>query len=87
LANSDERRILSYLRRSGDEEFLIAINFSNQSFTGFVEAAGGATFVDVTPELAAPPPAAQRPAKGRTNALPALTLGGHGFRIFRRRIS
>lgn len=85
LANSDERRILSYLRRSGDEEFLIAINFSNQPFTGLVEATGGATFVDVTPELAAPSATAQRPAKGRTAALPALTLGGHGFRIFHRK--
>src|SRR5205814_2930940 len=37
LRNSDESRVVTYLRRAGDEQVLVAINFSNQPFMGFVE--------------------------------------------------
>ncbi len=36
--NSDEQHVISYLRRSGEEEFLIAVNLSNTPFRGTVEA-------------------------------------------------
>jgi cyclomaltodextrinase / maltogenic alpha-amylase / neopullulanase len=73
LRNSDDARIVTYLRRGGGEEFLVAVNFSNQPFKGQVETAG-AGFTDVTPGLKTPLP----------SALPALALDAWGFRIFRR---
>ncbi len=88
LRNSDESRVVTYLRRSKDEEILVAINFSNRPFAGFVEAANGTSFVDITPDIQpplppdAPPPA--RAARTRPVALPTLTLDSWGFRIFRR---
>lgn len=88
LRNSDESRIVTYLRRSVDEEVLVAINFSNQPFVGFVEAGSGASFTDVTPDVQPPlppdAPAPQRAARVHVVALPALTLDSWGFRIFRR---
>ena len=88
LRNSDESRVVTFSRRSTDEEILVApINFSNQPFVGFVEV-GGAAFAEVTPEVqpSLPPdaPAPQRIARARTTGLPALALDSWGFRIFRR---
>ena len=40
LHNSDEQHVVTYLRRSGPEEFLIAVNLSNTSLRGTVEAGG-----------------------------------------------
>src|ERR1017187_1750215 len=48
VRNSDDGRIVTFLRKGGGEEFLIAINFSNQPFLGLVDAAG-LGFADVTP--------------------------------------
>ncbi|MBA3323477.1 MAG: DUF3459 domain-containing protein [Pyrinomonadaceae bacterium] len=90
LRNSDEARVVTYRRRAGGEEFLIAINFSPRSFVGFVEADTlGAAFADVTPDMRPPLPAtataAEREARLRpTTGLPALALDGWGYRIFRR---
>ena len=75
LRNSDEQRVVSYLRRDGKEELLITINLSNSPFAGFVEVANGSSFKNVTPDSA---------SKGRLSALPALTLESWGFGIFAR---
>ncbi|HQU92802.1 MAG TPA: alpha-amylase family glycosyl hydrolase [Pyrinomonadaceae bacterium] len=72
LRNSDEARVLTFARRAGTEEIIVAINMSSTPFVGTVEASG--SFEDVTPN------ASERPA-----ALPAVSLEGHGFRIFRRK--
>jgi len=77
LRNSDDARIVTYLRRGGGEEFLMAINFSNQPFLGLVDGGtAGFTsgFTDVTPGVETP----------RASALPSLALDAWGFRIFRR---
>lgn len=88
LHNSEESRVVTYLRKGPDEELLIAINFSNRPFFGTIEVAGGQAFVDITPDVGAPlPPDApvpERNARPRTNALPALSLESWGYRIFRR---
>jgi len=88
LRNSDESRVITYQRRSKEEEILIAINFSNRPFAGMVESGNGSSFVEITPQVAAPlapdAPATERAARRRTAGLPALTLDNWGFRIFRR---
>ena len=88
VRNSDEARVLTYVRRAGDEEIMIAINLSNRPFAGTVEASGGAAFADVTPDVAPPlPPDAPAPEhkpRPRTVSLPALALDAWGYRIFRR---
>jgi len=37
LRNSDESRVVTFVRRAGNEEVLVAINFSNRPFFGSVE--------------------------------------------------
>ncbi len=87
LRNSDDSRVMTYLRRTADEEVLVAINFSNRPFSGSVEAPGGAAFTDVTPDVSQPlPPDAPAPdqaARKRVVGLPALALDAWGYRIFR----
>ena len=39
--NSDEQHIVTYMRRDGPDEFLIAVNLSNTPFRGTVEAEPG----------------------------------------------
>lgn len=36
VRNSDEARVVTFVRRAGNEEVLVAINFSNRPFVGFV---------------------------------------------------
>ena len=82
LRNSDDSRVMTYLRRAAGEEILVAINLSNRPFTGFVEVANGAAFTDVTPDISNP----QSAAVARAAGLPAVALDSWGFRIFRRAI-
>jgi glycosidase len=87
LRNSDESRVLSYVRRTADEEVLVAINFSNQPFAGSVTTAPGSNFVDITPDVGPPlPPDAAAPARAAKKQavdLPSLSLEAWGYRIFR----
>jgi glycosidase len=80
VKNGDERRVVTYLRRAGSEEFLVAVNLSNEPFVGFVEAGG--QFTEVTPDLTSATPV--RAGAARTNALPALALDAWGYRVFQR---
>ena len=73
LRNSDEARVVTYLRKGGGEEFLVAVNFSNTPFMGLVEAAAEG-FRDVTPGV----------EPKQTVALPSVALDAWGFRIFQR---
>jgi cyclomaltodextrinase / maltogenic alpha-amylase / neopullulanase len=86
--NSDDARIVSYLRRSPTEEILVTINLSSRPFSGSVEVDHGKEFVEVTPRVDAPlPPDAPAPgtaASKRAMDLPKLELGAWGYRMFRR---
>lgn len=75
LRNSDEHRIVSFLRRDGNEELLVAINMSNRPFAGLVEVTSGASFKDITPDSV---------SRDHIAGLPALTLDSWGLRIFMR---
>ncbi|MEP7076522.1 MAG: alpha-amylase family glycosyl hydrolase [Acidobacteriota bacterium] len=86
IRNSDENRVLTFIRRSGDEEILVAINMSNQPFMGTIEAGGN--YNELTPDIGAPLPPDDEKAKAKNRgevALPALSLDGFGYRIFRKR--
>ena len=85
LKNSDETRVLTFSRRAGNEEILVAINLSNQPFFGSVEANGN--FEEITPDIGAPlPPDDDKVKAGvKTNVgLPSLSLDAFGFRVFKR---
>jgi cyclomaltodextrinase len=88
LHNSDEARVLSYVRRAPDEEVLVAINFSSKPFMGSIEVPSQPGFTDVTPDVGAPlPPDVFQPgrtARNPTVGLPVLALDAWGYRIFRR---
>jgi cyclomaltodextrinase / maltogenic alpha-amylase / neopullulanase len=73
LHNSDEQRVVSFLRRAAEEEILIAINLSNRPFTGSIDVSRGTSFKDVTPEAV---------SKDRITGLPKLALDSWGVRIF-----
>jgi cyclomaltodextrinase len=73
VRNSDEDRVLTYVRSDSTEEILVAINLSNRPFRGTVEVMGEG-FTELTPTGETPAPA----------ALPALFLDAWGVRVFRR---
>jgi cyclomaltodextrinase / maltogenic alpha-amylase / neopullulanase len=88
LRNSDESRVVTFARRAGAEEVVVAINFSTQAFVGTIESPGGASYADITPDTREPlkpdAPARERAARLRTTGLPAVALDPWGYRIFRR---
>jgi glycosidase len=88
LRNSDEARVLTYVRRIAGEEVLVAINLSSLPFSGSVELGKGGPFADATPDVEPPlppdAPAPERAARKRAVNLPALTLEAWGYRIYRR---
>jgi cyclomaltodextrinase / maltogenic alpha-amylase / neopullulanase len=90
LHNSDENRVVSYLRRATNEEALVVINMSSRPFVGTVEINAEANFTDVTPDVSAPlppdAPAPDRAARIRTVGLPAVSLEAWGYRLFRRTV-
>ena len=75
VRNSDEQRVVSFLRRDATEEMLITINLSNRPFAGVVEVANASSFKNVTPDSL---------SKDRISALPALTLEPWGSKILAR---
>ncbi|MEP6920164.1 MAG: alpha-amylase family glycosyl hydrolase [bacterium] len=91
LRNSDESRVLTYVRRTPGEEVVVAINLSSRPFFGSVETAAGAIYLDATPDVGAPlPPDAPAPdqtARRRVVGLPTLMLKAWGYRIFRRSLN
>lgn len=70
LKNSDEAKVLTFLRKSGNEEILVAINMTSAPFFGSVEVSGN--FEEITPNV-----------EKKSNGLPTLSLDGFGFRIFK----
>lgn len=83
LRNSDEDRVVTFVRQEGTEEILAAVNLSNRPFAGTVETAGTG-FIEVTPWRDGRPGAEAADATARPAALPALTLEPWGVRFFRR---
>ena len=78
LHNRDERRVVTFFRRGGNEELLVAINFSNLAFSGTVEVKDAGSFADITPRAQVASP---RTVEAQ---LPTVTLGPWGYRIFHR---
>jgi glycosidase len=70
LHNSDEQHVVTYVRRSGREQFLIAVNLSNTPFRGTVEAAGH--WKEIELPVSKPEPA----------AVPFISLNAFEARIF-----
>jgi glycosidase len=88
LRNSDDSRVVTFARRDGTEEIVVAINFSTQPFIGTVEAPAGAVFTDVTPDtrepLRADASVSDRATRTGISGLPVVALDAWGYRIFRR---
>jgi cyclomaltodextrinase / maltogenic alpha-amylase / neopullulanase len=72
LKNSDENRVVTFTRKSGTEELLVAINMTSSPFFGSIEASGN--FEDITPNV-----------ENKQVGLPAISLEGFGFRIFKKK--
>ena len=73
LRNSDEARVVTFSRRTNNEEIVVAINLSNRPFFGSIAVANGSTLQDITPEISQPlapdAPAPERDARTRVNSL------------------
>jgi len=86
LKNSDEKRVITFARRFGNDDLVIAINMSNQPFTGTIGIKGN--YQEITPDIAQPLPPDDGNAKLETRvqaSLPALSLNSFAFRIFRKK--
>jgi glycosidase len=79
--NSDDARVVSYLRRAADEEVLVILNLSSRPFSGSVEIKDASNFSDITPAVAPVPPDSARAAK-----LPSVALAAWDYRIYRRAV-
>ena len=79
LHNSDESRIVSFLRTVPGETLLVAVNLSSRPFSGQVQGVHG-DFLDITP-----PVAPARSGERRESELqpPALDLPAWGYRNYR----
>jgi len=75
VTNGAPERVLTFFRRLAGEEYLVAINVSNQPYAGVVEAPNG-EYVDETPGL--------DQAARKKIALPALVLNAWDFHIYRK---
>ncbi len=72
--NSDESRVITYVRRFEGDEVLVAVNLSGQPFRGTVEAGPGPWQRIADPF-----------SGGAPVAVPALSLDAYGFRFFERK--
>ena len=85
LRNSDENRVVTFARRSGNEEVLVAINMTNAPFAGTIDTSG--RFEEVSPDLSPPlaPSESKTPAKSPGKIeLPRLSLDAFGVRVFKK---
>ncbi len=85
LRNSDENRVVTFVRRSGKEEVVVAINMTNAPFSGTVDVAG--KFIEMSPDLSPPLPPDDEKAKAKEKPkleIPKLALDAFGVRVFRR---
>jgi glycosidase len=73
VRNSDEDRVITFVRSDATEDVLVAVNLTNRAFTGTVEVAGSG-YAEITPGTTAAAAA----------AVPVLTLDPWGVRIFRK---
>jgi len=74
--NSEEARVLSFIRRGAGESLLVAVNVSSQPFVGVVEAGDG-SYGEITP-------GADDAKSTHVVSLPALSLGAWEYRVFRK---
>ena len=74
LHNSDEQHVVTYLRRAGGEEFLVAVNLSSTPFRGNVEASGNWEEIELPV------------SKHEVDAVPFVSLNAFEARIFERQV-
>lgn len=75
LRNGAPERVLTFFRRAAGEEYLVAVNVSNQPYAGVVDVPTG-EYIDETPGLDI--------ARRNKTTLPVLVLNGWDFRIYRK---
>jgi cyclomaltodextrinase len=74
--NSDESRVLSFVRQGAGETVLVTVNLSSRPFVGVVEAGNGG-YEEITPG-----PGDKTAERGA--GLPAVALGAWDYRVFRK---
>ncbi len=87
LSNSDEARVLTFVRTDGHEELLVAINLSSLAWSGSVSLPEAGPFIELTPEMSPPLLPGESTPKVLPRGpmtLPLVSLGAWGFRVFRR---
>jgi cyclomaltodextrinase / maltogenic alpha-amylase / neopullulanase len=78
LHNSDEARVVTFLRQAPEETLLVAVNLSNRPFSGQVQGVHG-DFTNITPPVALLP-GGLHPSDSLP---PTLELPAWGYRIYR----
>jgi glycosidase len=78
LPNSADSKVVSFLRQDGKDEFLVTINFSNESVDGSLKVLNAAEFKPVNISGMSDSPAGN---------LPRFQLAGFGWRIYHRTVT
>jgi glycosidase len=86
VRSSDDERVVSFVRRTADEDVLVAVNLSSRPWSGTLELVDAKAYVEITPAVPLPmqPGGAVPPRTKRDDALPAVGLDAWGFRLFGR---
>jgi glycosidase len=78
LPNSSESKVISFLRRDEKDEFVVTINFSNESVNGSLQMVNGSDFKPVNISGVSGFPA---------DSLPRFHLDGFGWHIYHRTVT
>jgi glycosidase len=78
LPNSDQSKMISFLRRDDKDEFVVVINFSNRPVTGGLQVDNGPGFKAVPIPALSDPPA---------DSVAHFQLDGFGWRIYHRPVT
>lgn len=89
IPNSDDSRVMSFMRRANNEEILVMLNLTNAPVMTTIELGNTSGFEEVGPVASTSLPsdaAGSSAARRRNVGLPVVALDAWGYRMFQRKL-